>query len=79
MLHLMLIKRTKLWLLINSLGLCLVLFTTAAVAQESPTETKAEAEVKVEQEAVPDTAENSKEIIATPSQETTVAPVPPTF
>ncbi|MES2672875.1 MAG: BamA/TamA family outer membrane protein [Pseudomonadota bacterium] len=69
----MLIKRTKLWLLMNALGLCLVLFTTAAVAQETATETKAE--VKVEEEAVPETAENSKEIIATPSQETTVAPV----
>ena len=57
MLHLMLIKRTKLGLLINALGLCLVLCTTAAVAQELATETKPEVEVKIEEEAVPETAE----------------------
>jgi hypothetical protein len=65
----MLIKRTKLWLLINVLSVCLALFTTVTVAQESAPE------AAVEVEAPPETAENSKEIIATPSSETTVAPV----
>lgn len=60
------IKRARLSLLINMLAVCLVLFTTAAVAQEPA----AAAEV----EAVLITAEHSKEIISTPSLETTAAP-----
>lgn len=73
----MLIKRTRLWPLINVLGVCLVLFSTVTIAQESATEANVEAEVKAEIEAepVPDTAENSKESVATPSLETTAAPV----
>ncbi len=67
MLQLILKKRIKLFLLISMLGVSVALSTTSAVAQE--------AAVAAEVEDEPETAENSKESIATPSRETTVAPV----